>query len=126
MKQHFWPLLLLCVLLASCKTRSAIESQDDITWAKLYLKGSLKDTLNKPIYSDTLIQNKQTAIHIAEPILIKHYGNKTIQQQKPFTVNNLDGYWMLRGNLQHGGTAGTFIIILRAADGRIIEMTLRQ
>lgn len=128
MRQNYWLLLLLgmSMLVVCCKTRSAIESPDDITWATLYLKGALKDTVSGKEYKDTLIQNRQTAIDIAEPILISHYGKSTIQKQKPFTVNHIQSYWILRGNLQSGGTAGTFIMILRAADGKIIEISIRQ
>ncbi|MES2560849.1 MAG: NTF2 fold immunity protein [Bacteroidota bacterium] len=120
------PVLYICFIIICCKTRSAIESPDDMTWAKLYVQGSMKDTLTKPQFKDTLIQNRQTAIEIVEPILNKHYGKSTIQKQKPFTVNQIEGYWMVRGKLKNGGTAGTFLIILRASDGKIMEMTIRQ
>lgn len=128
MKQRYWLVLLLgvCMFVVCCKTRSAVESPDDIAWATLYLKGAVKDTLSKRVYDDILIQNRQTAIEIAEPILMSHYGKSPIQKQKPFTVNHIEGYWILRGNLQRGGTYGTFIMILRAADAKIIEMSIRQ
>lgn len=128
MKQQYWLLLIfgMCMFAVCCKTRSAIESPDDIAWATLYLKGALKDTVTNRDYKDTIIQNRQTAIEIAEPILIKRYGKSTIQKQKPFTVNHIQDYWILRGYLQSGGTAGTFIMILRATDAKIIEMTIRQ
>ena len=72
---------------------------------------------------DTLIDDKETAIAIAEPFLFKLYGKATITSEKPYECYLLDGYWFLRGTLPKNFTGDVFEVIMSARDGRIFKMT---
>ena len=73
-------------------------------------------------YSDTLIKNSESAISIAETILVNAYGKALINSEKPFECYLVDGYWYLRGTLPKSYTGDVFEMIMSAKDGRVIKI----
>ena len=95
-------------------------------YAKLALKTALQNQTTKQILTGNLIKDKETAIQISEAILFKIYGKDNIISQRPYETNFIDGYWVLNGTLPENAVGGTFLIIINATNGQIIELTHGQ
>jgi hypothetical protein len=95
---------------------------------------SAQDLMNRP---QGLVPDEQTAVRIAEAVLIPIYGEKTIRAERPYVVKLIDMQWIITGSL--GGTSasptstviggdisslvgGTFHITISRKDARIIEI----
>ena len=89
--------------------------------ARRVVKNSLADA--GQAYSDTLIKNSESAISIAETILVNLYGKALISSEKPFECYLIDGYWYLRGTLPKNYTGSVFEMIMSAKDGRVVKLT---
>jgi NTF2 fold immunity protein len=89
--------------------------------AKQMIKTILSDSASK-VHSDTLINDKDLAISIAEMLLFKSYGKALITGEKPYECYLIDGYWFLRGTLPKNVTGEVFEVIMRAKDGRVVKM----
>jgi hypothetical protein len=77
------------------------------------------------------VPDSNTAVRIAEAVLIPVYGEKKIEAERPFKAEFEDGVWTVNGTLRcpdgHGGTTtncvgGTATVKIAKADGRIIFM----
>jgi hypothetical protein len=91
--------------------------------AKQAVKNALNDKDFKPFY-DTLIEDKETAISVAEPILFKIYGRAAITSERPYECYLIDGYWYISGTLpKKNDTGGVFEIIISSKDGKVIKLT---
>jgi hypothetical protein len=73
--------------------------------------------------TDTLIRTEEQAIAIAERILFKTYGKKTIKHERPYHVKLKDGLWYISGTLKKGYIGGGFLIIINPKKGEILELT---
>ncbi|HEY4800867.1 MAG TPA: NTF2 fold immunity protein [Bacteroidia bacterium] len=91
-----------------------------------YFKKELSDALNEgsseKYLSDTIITDKKTAIAIGETILFKVYGQTQIEEEKPYEVMFIDGYYILEGTI-HDRLGGVFLLILQAKDGRVLRLS---
>jgi len=92
---------------------------DDVK-ANQILRESLRDTTD--VRSDTkiLIDDEETAIKFTEVILFKVYGKETIQNEKPYNIKNIDGYWIVTGTV-HSTLGGAFEIVFSSHDGQIVR-----
>ncbi len=77
---------------------------------------------HKPFY-DTLINNKETAISIAEAIVFQIYGKENIIKERPYECYLIEGFWYITGTLQTDWLGGTFEIIINAKNGQVIKLT---
>ncbi len=73
--------------------------------------------------TDTLIKDKKAAISIAEPILFRTYGKKTIRHERPYDTNLKDGLWYITGALKKGYDGGVFLIVINSKNGEVIKVT---
>ncbi len=83
------------------------------------------ETLNpiqKKVFVDKIIKNKETAISIAESILFPIYGKNNIEQQKPYDVIEINHNWFIKGHLPEGMKGGTFFIIINSFNGEVLEL----
>jgi hypothetical protein len=73
---------------------------------------------------DTIIPDRKTAISVAEAILFKVYGKQTIIKEQPYSVDLIDGYWILQGDTSVLANAqgGVFLIIIKASNGLVIKL----
>jgi hypothetical protein len=94
-----------------------------MTEAKNELQGALKSKTNSRIYLKKNINDKQTAIAVAEPILFKIYGENQIIGERPYEVYLINGYWVLNGTIPENSFGGGFLIIFSVKDGRVIKLT---
>jgi NTF2 fold immunity protein len=77
------------------------------------------------------VPNSDTAVQIAEAVLVPVYGKKTIESERPFTAELKDGVWTVSGTLRcpdgKGGTTthclgGVAVVTISRADARILSM----
>ncbi|MCR9182405.1 MAG: YbbC/YhhH family protein [Flavobacteriaceae bacterium] len=72
-----------------------------------------------------LLKNSKTAIAVAEPLLFATYGEKTIVDQRPYEVHQVEDYWVILGKSAReaaGSEKGYFLIILNKFDSRVFRM----
>jgi len=94
-------------------------------FVKAELERSLADTTlhNSIDKKREIIEDKETAVSIAEKILFSGYGQKNIEQQRPYEVYKIKSYWIVSGTLPKGSKGGTFFIIMDARDSRVVRLT---
>jgi len=77
------------------------------------------------------VPNAETAVKIAEAVLVPVYGEKQIESEKPFTAIRRGDEWIVSGTLhcrdQNGRektncVGGTAVVELSKIDARIISM----
>lgn len=97
----------------------------EINWARQQLKSALTDTTQHNVINSkyTVLDNKEKAVRFAEHILFDIYGKTQIQRQKPYTIYNIDGYWIINGTLPKGWVGGTFLIIINSHNCQIVRLT---
>ena len=73
------------------------------------------------------VPNKETAVKIAEAVLIPVYGKKMIESEEPFTAKLQTNVWTVEGTLHCENGAehcdgGTAMVQISKVDGRILSM----
>jgi hypothetical protein len=91
-------------------------------YARKALTEALADTVDILPADKILIDNEETAIDFAEVVLFKVYGRETIEDERPYEVHKIDGYWIIKGTLPTGYLGGTFEIIFNSKDGQILRL----
>jgi hypothetical protein len=66
------------------------------------------------------VPNEQTAVAIAEAILVPIYGREQIDSEKPLKAKLKNGIWTVQGSLPKGWDGGVAIVKLAKRDARII------
>jgi hypothetical protein len=69
-----------------------------------------------------LVPDQRTAIAIAEAVLFPIYGEKNIRDERPYVVKHAGGKWTIEGSLPREFTGGTFHIVIRQRDARVLEI----
>ena len=80
------------------------------------------------------VPDAETAVHVAEAVLIPVYGKKQIESERPFTAKLNHGVWTIAGTLRcpdgKGGFApdslcdgGVAVIQISKDDAHIVSMT---
>jgi hypothetical protein len=78
------------------------------------------------------VPNSDTAVQIAEAVLVPVYGKKKIESERPFTAKLKDGVWTVSGTLHcsdgKGSTTaqcfgGVAVVTISKDDARILSMT---
>ena len=84
--------------------------------------------------AEVRVRDAATAISIAEPALIKTYGKRRIDDERPLTARLDNGIWTVAGTLwctDHNGNrtreegmcfGGTAVLKLRQSDGKILSI----
>jgi hypothetical protein len=75
------------------------------------------------IPKDGFVPDKETAIKIAEAVWLPIYGEKTINNEKPFNATLLNGVWIVEGSLPKGFIGGVAVAEIAKLDGRIIRVS---
>lgn len=104
------------LLIISCQRTLPLDDAE----AKQILTESLRDTTDVLSDMKILIDDEETAIKFAEVILFKVYGKGTIQDEKPYNVKNIEGYWIVTGTV-HTKLGGAFEIVFSSRDGQIVR-----
>lgn len=84
--------------------------------------------------TEVKVSDAATALKIAEPALIKTYGRRQIDDERPLTAKLEDGIWSVYGTLccpdEKGGRTceegkcdgGVAVLKLRQSDGKILSI----
>jgi hypothetical protein len=73
--------------------------------------------------NNVIIETPETAIKVAEPILFGIYGEKNITKQRPYKVSDFKDDYVIKGTLDRNSIGGTFLIIIKKNNGKIIKIT---
>ena len=77
----------------------------------------------KSTNSVNYVPNKETAIKIAEAILVPIYGEKVLDE-RPFTAELIDNkYWHVEGTLKPVEIGGTASIDIQKSDCKVLKVT---
>ena len=90
-------------------------------YADQEVKKAITNKNAKPFY-DTLINNKEMAIAVVEPILFKIYGNENIIKQRPYESYLINGYWYISGTLPEDWKGGVFEIIISSKNAQVVKL----
>ena len=113
----------LCFFVVLCFSAYAQISNKRIILGEKHARQQVKQALKKKYsFSTILINDKETAIAIAEPILFKLYGKKNILAERPYEIYLINGYWYITGTLPLDYKGGTFEIIIRSKNGEVIKL----
>jgi hypothetical protein len=77
---------------------------------------------NGIIPKDGFVPDAQTAVAIAEAVLIPIYGKRHIYSERPFIASLKDRIWTVGGSLPGGYVGGVAVIELAKQDARIISV----
>lgn len=114
---------LLIVLLSSISCSQDFNGRTVI--GKQYAMEEIRKALankNTNQFYDTLINDKETAISMVEPMLFGIYGRDNIIKERPYESYMIDGYWYISGTLPKGMNGGVFEIINSSKDARVIKL----
>jgi hypothetical protein len=75
-----------------------------------------------PFSHFNLIEDSKTAINVIEPILFRMYGKEQILQQRPYELYLIDSLWYMAGTTSRDSKGGTFEVIMKANDGRVLSL----
>jgi hypothetical protein len=118
------PPLLFCLTILFCvaatpQQRSALPSAPKGDWKNTEWGQSFRPKAG-------VVPDEQTAIRIAEAILLPIYGEKTINSERPLRASLRGGVWMVEGTLPKGFDGGTAVVRLSMDDGRVLFITHYQ
>jgi hypothetical protein len=129
--------MLFCCIFVSCnndtqKKQVAIRQDKQIKEANMKTVNYVLDKdLKADKYTDFegyypaegIISSAELAVQIAEQILKKIYGEKIIENEKPFSVNLENGIWLIEGSLPDGyRKGGSAYIEIRQSNGEVIKL----
>ena len=69
------------------------------------------------------VPDKETAIRIAEAVLIPIYGKDTIDSERPFSASLENGRWVVEGALPKGMLGGVAVVEISRANGAILRVS---
>ncbi len=91
--------LFICLILLPVFSLAQQITKADSEADRQIIKDALTRKSNKHILVDNVIPDKETAVAVAEGILFRVYGKDHIVGERPYSVNLIDGYWILCGTL---------------------------
>ncbi len=74
---------------------------------------------------DGFVPNAETAVKIAEAVLVPVYGKNQIESERPFTATRQGDVWAVAGTLNCGAppcVGGTAVVKISKVSGRILFM----
>jgi hypothetical protein len=81
---------------------------------------------SSPPANSVRVPDATTALSIAEPALIKVYGKRQIDYERPLIATLEDGIWSVRGTLCCPDSKGRRICEVGRCEGGVAELNLRQ
>lgn len=72
--------------------------------------------------SNEYVPNAETAIKIAEAVLLPIYGEE-IYKERPFTAEQSGDTWIIKGSLPKGYAGGVAEVEISMSDGEILKVT---
>ena len=88
-------------------------------------------TITKSKYQDFIppngfVPDKQTAINVAEAVLLPIYGKEALNYAKPLTAILDNNTWVIEGKKREGSYGGTVYIKIQKSDGKVLYMSIKK
>ena len=87
------------------------------------LEADDSQTKHSSIPTDGVVPDKETAVRIAEAVLIPIYGRQQIESERPFNATLIEGIWIVEGTLPKLMLGGVAQVEISKHDGRILRIT---
>jgi len=71
---------------------------------------------------DGYVPNKETAVKIAEAVLVGIHGKRILKSERPFVAELKDSIWVVHGTLGRGKMGGVTFVEIQKLDGRILKV----
>ena len=68
------------------------------------------------------VPNPETAVQIAEAVLLPIYGKEQVESERPFVANLNGDIWTVEGSLPDGWLGGVAEVDIRKSDGKIMRL----
>jgi hypothetical protein len=84
------------------------------------------DKVNKPVFipKGGFVPDAETAVKIAEAVLVPVYGQKQVESERPFKATVKGDSWTVQGTLQCAPNCvgGTALVEISKSTGQILQM----
>lgn len=109
----------------ACEQTNNDQTKIEKSVIKRELESALADTVIHNVIDKktVIIKDSLTAISVAEPILFSVYGKDNIIKQRPYKIDFIDNYWIIKGTLPKDYLGGAFLMIIDSKNNRIIRIT---
>lgn len=109
----------------ACEQTNNDQTKIEKSALKGELESALTDTTIHNVIDEktVIIKDRWTAISAAEPILFSIYGKDNIIKQRPYKIDFIDNYWIIKGTLSKDYLGGTFLMIIDSKNNRIVRIT---
>jgi hypothetical protein len=109
-------------------TLEAVYNMDKLKIGEISYPDDQNDSSNQYIGylpDNGFVPDAATAIKIAEAVWIPIYGQKQIEEERPFKAKLVQNgsVWLVYGTLPEGWVGGTAVVRIRKSDGKIIYLT---
>ena len=119
--------LFICVV----STYSFGQSKKDTTEVKIdkyvnniIVKRYLSDSAyNSKRPTSRVLTDKNLALKRALDLAIKIYGKRDIKRERPYMVDFINDFYIVRGSLKKGWVGGTFLVIIDSRNDSIVTVT---
>lgn len=75
-----------------------------------------------PLPKEGLVPDRETAIKIAEVVVSRLYGERTIISQRPYQVREEGDIWLVGGTLKEGDLGSAFAVAISKQTGAILKV----
>lgn len=75
---------------------------------------------------DGFVPDSETALKIAEVVLVRIFGQAQMDVERPFTVTLENGIWIIKGTLPPNALGGFAELHIRKKDGTILFLVARK
>lgn len=129
-RTYFFALMLFAM---SCTNSTSKVGEDQ--QSSQQIEYVMNDSLATDFYTDMksyvpaegFIPTADIAVKIAECVLLEIYGKESIEKEKPFSVNLVNGIWVIEGHIPNGNDSaltfcGQSYVEIRKSNGEIIKL----
>jgi hypothetical protein len=115
--------ILSASMVSSCKQSKWVRLSESQPELIKYL--SLYDTsIHHELGSLVMVPDEETAIKVAEVYLFKLFGKAKIEEEQPYQICNIKGYWFIMGTMPKKYIfGGYFEIVISAKTGEVVRLS---
>lgn len=110
------------IITGGCSNKKWVSLEESQPEVFKYL--SLKDTSNYDSLGDrVMIPDEETAISVAEVYLFKTFGKEKIEEEQPYQIGKVDGYWIIKGTMPSKYILGGFFeMVINSKNGEVVRL----
>lgn len=111
------------IITGGCSKKKWVSLEESQPQVFKYL--SLKDTSNYYSLGDrVMIPDEETAISVAEVYLFKTFGKEKIEEEQPYQIGKVDGYWIIKGTMPSKYIlGGSFEMVINSKNGEVVGVS---